>query len=267
MRTTEIEIPVKACIEVEVKTKGVFRWVALLGSWAFVAGLALLAMCCAPALSRIPAQPDQMSRAVELRVVCGSFANLLSDKPGKIGIAQGSGSGVVVGPHKILTASHVPTCNDTGDVSMTWARLGGAWVPVTVARSYMPERDIAELYVPVNTGFAPIAYRGSVMEHESLCAAFAFPMPHYDCGSFKGYREPVGGIEGILAIPVVAGNSGSGLFDRQGALVGIIAAQALCHVEVSITIDDEGQIVPEVDAVGGPDCDGYASMLGTVVQP
>lgn len=267
--------------EVSFKVRGPAFWITTalgaLNTVLIIFVLALL-MCCAPNLSRIPERTEQQSRAVELRVLCGSFTNIIETQSGSIEMKFAAGSGVIVGPHRILTAAHVPACSD-GRVGIVWARLGatvvdlGKWTPVSVDHYYTPDRDIASLYVEPDTGYGPIEFRDSVLEHESVCASFAYPTRHYDCGPFKRYITPMEGTNAILGIAVVGGNSGSGLFDRGGRLVGIITAETLCNIEVTLVeipvpgLDGETMQVPEVKQVGGPNCDGMAGMLDGRVRP
>ncbi len=249
------------------KVRGTFPWLALVGTWIVALTIAVIATCgCVRPFDTIPTRDAQMSRAVQLNVICGNFDAMFTADKLKLG--GQSGSGVIVGPHRILTAAHVPSCEKKGHAAIMFAKLGGSWRFVTLERSYKPNRDIASVYVEQDTGFPPIAFRSSVMTNENVCAAFAFPVAHYDCGAFERYIPPEEGVNSELAIPVVPGNSGSGLFDREGDLVGIIAAQRLCHTNVTITFNaGTGDVGVETEPIGGPDCDGMASMLDGEVTP
>lgn len=253
---------------------------ALLVGYITIMVMLVLTTCCVVSnLQRVPRAADQMTRAVELRVTCVKTGTVIAAKyEHDIAFeASKAGSGVIVGQRRILTARHVVNCEDEKLTPIIHAKLSEEWVPVSIARLYTPTRDIAALYLDRDTGFDTIAFRAHVREGESVCAAFAFPKPHYDCGMFKGYVE--GQHNGALGIPAVSGNSGSGLFDRQGNLVGLVTAQRLCNATVIVTVipvpaiaEDgtltfEPLVFAEPTFVGGPECDSYADMLGTDVQP
>lgn len=132
------------------------------------------------------------------------------------------GSGVVVGPRHVLTASHVTACPFVPRVRITFA--DGSWRSVVVDREDA-ELDIARLEVsaalalPFSRPSTAAATRG-----DSACAMTSYPERGWSCGLVDEVATtgPGGITFGALT---KSGNSGSGLYDGVGRLTGIVIAK------------------------------------------
>lgn len=243
-----------------------FRYVALLGSWIVVLLIAMLTMCsCGNALPPIKqpehAQPrmvlEQERATVRIKTYCGV------------------GSGVLVAPDEVLTAWHVVTCTvkdykglpvkrrapklviDTkdadGDTTYTGAVIA-ADVPRDLAR--------VKLSAPVALFIEPPTYaHARESDEERTCIAHAEPEFGRTCGYVEDtdYPDPRTAI--TFSTPVWFGNSGSGVYDADGNLVGIVTAMRWC--------DKAAQALWELFRLPPMyHCGGYAAHLaGSAVMP
>lgn len=143
---------------------------------------------------------EQEGRAVYIRVRCGASI-------------YGS-SGVAIGGTRVMTAAHSIPC--WGQIWVTTKSGVTLWATVAgVNRA----NDIATLNVKGLT--APkIALGKSPRSGDTICAATAHPDRGRICGSvaYVKHKGPGAIISGMA---VVSGNSGSGVYDMQGGLVGI----------------------------------------------
>lgn len=150
---------------------------------------------------RIGEIKDQQSRAVALRVLCGKKV--------------WSGSGVIFDDDLILTAKHVVTCNNKTRAVMICDRVGRCTTASRAATS--GSHDIALL--KSTRKFDVKRQRVSEFTGKTLCLSPGMPTRVRTCG--KLVRNSGGTI--LHTTRVYAGNSGSGLYSRDGALVGIIS--------------------------------------------
>ena len=158
----------------------------------------------------------QESAAVRIDVFCFG-----SDPfSGNFTARMSGGSGVVVNPRTIFTAHHVVNCELTGLIRATTA--SGRRVHLHVDRTW-PDDDVARLVVsgqdqlPVHS-----VLRGSTPDaNDPVCSAVGAPFRGRFCGAFD---RDVGTRAGNLRFNglVWKGNSGSGLYDDCGRLVGIV---------------------------------------------
>lgn len=126
------------------------------------------------------------------------------------------GSGVAEGPRLVLTAAHVVPCGRAASVVLTLAdgRKVPAYVSVTLDRE-----DLAIL-LPT-TDVADVRLRLAPARPGPACFAAAAPARGVHCGRIERvYRD------GVIVHTATTrrGNSGAGLFDATGALVGIVTA-------------------------------------------
>lgn len=136
------------------------------------------------------------------------------------GLADGAGSGTAIGPRTILTADHVVAkCN------------GGAFVVisdrnvmrrVTVGVRY-PGQDQAELILvdgmPENPVWARRDCRAPRLGERTLVYVGDGDIPMY----FKElFISGLSDTHVLLSGHVVGGNSGGGLFDTDGCMIGVV---------------------------------------------
>jgi serine protease Do len=138
----------------------------------------------------------------------------------------GSGSGVVVSPHHVLTAAHVTlVCKDS---QFEIEIADGTRFAATVDKSW-PEIDIARLKVEETLKQTPITRIGGALEEEDvICFHSGSPSRDIRCGQVENV-EPFGLGNVRHSAIVEPGNSGSPVFDRQGRLVGIITHYRKCN--------------------------------------
>ena len=137
--------------------------------------------------------------------------------------ACGQGSGVIVAPDRILTARHVIACKVgplemIPDTSVLITLPGGTERRARVEVSL--DVDIARLRVEGSLlGVEPRL--GRVVPDARVCAATAYPMRGLSCGHVtRDEHDAIGGI--AFTANVEPGNSGSGLYDEHGRLIGIV---------------------------------------------
>lgn len=190
-----------------------------------LAVLALVLLGCCPTTQPAPAAPSpstvvnvEYQRAVRVDVDCG------------LGLTP-NGTGVRVGGHTVLTALHVVQC-DVKSVAVVdqdgksyEAKVQGA-APFDVAR--LEAKDLPAL---------PQLEIGSVDVGSRACAAVYLPERGRRCGEVWPNIE--GQDSGWMHVDFVAehGNSGAGVWDEEGRLVGI-----LVHLRWCKGTEDNGQV-------------------------
>jgi S1-C subfamily serine protease len=193
------------------------------GSYGFLAGLMVLLLaafanagCMREARGREAAVAFESTVLIDIMCV---------DEQG--GGYTSNGSGVIVNDSTIFTAAHVATDPD-GYVCMRRATMvNGKSYPLApgVVRK---DRDLASLKLilqkfdptwPVVFGVAP-AFGTTV------CAMTAYPRWLWKCGEVQTREQPPGDIS--VTIVVEGGNSGSGVYDTRGRLVGLVTHRWSC---------------------------------------
>ncbi len=136
------------------------------------------------------------------------------------------GSGVIVGSHTILTAAHVVQ-DPPGARCMRIARMANGSEYLVVPHKAIPGFDLASLtsvepFLPTY----PIVYGPPPAFGERVCSMTAFPRYLWRCGEVQQHKKPPGDL--AHTITTEGGNSGSGVYDMRGALVGIITHRWTC---------------------------------------
>lgn len=189
--------------------------------------LTMLATCggCVRSLGPDARSPDDVrALTVQVSIVCDNFP------PG----AEAWGSGVVVGPNMVLTAAHVVDC--TLKHPLTGAVLSGgkptrilASQPDKIGRRLRlivadTSRDLARLRIADDGefyGFAPFE-TARARPGDAVCVSIGVPKRDVRCGVVDERFTTAEGHDLYLNIPAEQGNSGSGVYDRRGRVVGII---------------------------------------------
>lgn len=145
----------------------------------------------------------------------------------------GFGSGVVIAPNRVLTAAHVVRCrvmpelNVTYDASAVVLDAGSGEVVARVVR-YDEGADIAVLEADVSRFYSPTPIGPVPNIGDQVCASTG-SMPYYalKCGIVQPrYTSTDGDIN--FFTPIEPGNSGSGVYDYRGRLVGIVTRYGKC---------------------------------------
>lgn len=159
--------------------------------------------------------------AVEIEAVCvkGSTAE---------GMLVGwHGSGVVVSRTRVLTANHVANMRDMTCVFQTKTIDGRTRMMQPLAA--MPSLDLASLELvdgekPFDA--SPVAY-GKVPEvGDRVCAATGNPWRGHKCGEVQLPGNLPGDVQFLIIVE--PGNSGSGVYNDAGELIGIVTHKFTC---------------------------------------
>lgn len=154
------------------------------------------------------------------------------------GVSLSMGSGVLIDRRYVLTANHVVECQ--GAAAITVSLRDGFTMKAVVDRMSAID-DIARLDLRVEIDATPTVIGPRPRLGEQVCVASAVPYRAWRCGLVEDLDDAPGDIDhtGI----VEPGNSGSGVYDDRGRLVGITTHFRTCM---------NGQI-----------CGGSATSLGS----
>ena len=158
---------------------------------------------------------EQDAAAVKISVGCKSP---LGAEWGQIG------SGVVIGPHHVLTAMHVLVCEGGETISATV--IQGETKLEAKVEAVAPGADIARLEFEGTVSMRRYPRVGTPRAAGWVCLSAAHPKVERKCGR----TSTVSGAIRHSAI-VVPGNSGSGLYDDRGYLVGIAVRWVGCRAD------------------------------------
>lgn len=140
---------------------------------------------------------------------------------------QASGSGVIVSPTQILTATHVVEwCPDPELIAIPPGGFGRRMRVEMVSTL----TDVARLRIADDGSFSDVRPLeiAAVVDGSRVCAALADPYHQRRCG-FVEDRRPDMDDDLTFSAPIEPGNSGSGLYDSRGRLVGIVTAKTREH--------------------------------------
>lgn len=136
---------------------------------------------------------------------------------------EGYGSGVIVDSHTILTVAHVAYDED---ICMYTALMPNQTTYVLMRGEILSDPDLATMksltpFAPTyEVAFAPMPGLG-----ETVCVQTAYPRWAFACGERQ--YSPADGAFAMSAL-IEPGNSGSGVYDGNGRLVGIITHLIRC---------------------------------------
>ncbi len=199
--------------------RNVFAWCSLFVLWS------LLVLCCAPrevapapprvenldtGVHRSP--PEQALAAVAVRRRCGD--------------GSGWGSGVAVGGRYVLTAAHVTACAQR-PLLLVYLAGGG----VREARVVRADK-LADLALIEAEGADLVVGRpaiGPVPPIDAwVCSVAAFPKAGWSCGQVSAVSGTASGADVTHGAEVRRGNSGAGVYDGAGRLVGVTVTMVSC---------------------------------------
>lgn len=154
----------------------------------------------------------------------------------------GGGSGSTVSDHQVVTARHVAICDDGSVALMTVETIDGA-IRIAQVERWGPEgTDVVLLRIPeVEPRFKrwlTVSTRKPLVGEE-LCwigrDSSSFP-PLKQCGPFEGTYSGVTDEYNIISAHGVPGNSGSGIFDSGGRVLGVLS-RGSWHSALAFFID------------------------------
>lgn len=173
--------------------------------------------------TRTPDQQDESAVRIESACVAGDvFAG-----GGTLKVEGKYGSGVVLATDTVLTVAHVVACDGARIVHVV--TKSGVKYEAQVAH-FDASRDYARLRV---RGLAAVgtARIGSYVQGEEACIAAAHPYRGRACGKFlrRDWIELGNGTVDLwTSARVVPGNSGSGIYNAAGELVGLATNKIPC---------------------------------------
>ena len=189
---------------------------------------------------------EQAALAVEIVAVC------TYEGGGKREVLFFRGSAVLVAPDTALTAWHVVNCTlapqdpkrrRVGFLDGVTGKLPGGEQRTWTVEAVVPRSDIARLHL--DGAPYPLAVRQEIAPPgqefiDDVCFEPAWPERKRSCGVIRDrFNPPPGNLR--HAAPTVSGNSGAGVYDTRGQLVGIVTQQANWRVEgTDLVLPDGG---------------------------
>lgn len=196
-----------------------WAWGFLFGAAFWIAVMTVLT-CGACELRGRPAlraENAQVDAAVMLTTVCVETSPFGPE----FHIRKWFGSGVIVGPRRVLTADHVAACPIAGMLQVTTS--DGRERRIFVDREW-PKTDVARLELAPGDSFGDFTPPRVGEPAGEICSRVAFPERTSHCGAFEAYREDHPDASVQFAAIVAKGNSGAGAYDSSGRLVGIVTS-------------------------------------------
>lgn len=134
------------------------------------------------------------------------------------------GSGVIVSPRVALTAAHVVRCNGDTHAAIVVRYPGGEVKARAVLLDLDGDVARLELAGPLRVEPARIGPPPDI--DDRVCLVASVPARGRRCGVVERYAAPPGNVRhDALTLP---GNSGSGVYDEAGRLVGIVTHYSRC---------------------------------------
>lgn len=199
-------------------------------SWGLLAGLivwlvALVATCSSCAATQMHAAsgakrtpPQQLASTYFVQTLC-----LRVDGSG----SMHGGSAVAVDGHHLLTAQHVIACNEGGMAVIRVSTEDGRFFEARVQQEWNM-KDVAQLYTQMELpGVSPVGF-STPRVGEAVCAHVAYPAFGAHCGDVVSISPERLNADIEVAIPIEHGNSGGGVYDSAGMLVGIVTNLVPC---------------------------------------
>jgi S1-C subfamily serine protease len=178
---------------------------------------ALLVSCGPRAGVKTPLIPSEVQRhaTVAIYVTCVDIGGNLFSK---------GGSGVITGKHTILTANHVVECSGMSAIFVE--TLGGALFEMQVVVQ-MDEYDLAKLVSEETLPWQVLRIGPQPQPGDVVCHESAIPTRARKCGTVRHVSEEPSNRDIRHTAQSESGNSGSGMFDSRGRLIGIVTMKRM----------------------------------------
>lgn len=187
----------------------------LAGALVFLLGLLVSqAACCLQKQTRTAHVFESYERVVLIQATC-----LQPDMQ----VVAGFGTGVIVGPDRILTAAHMTMPGMMCAFEITAQDGKPRMVKPKVV---LEDVDLASMVIASGEPFnvTSVLYGTKPLLGTTVCSTSAWPSLTRKCGEVLPYTKAKGG-DLRMFIVVEPGNSGSGLYDEDGRLIGIVTAR------------------------------------------
>lgn len=245
-----------------------FKYVTAIGTWITALLVTfMLTMCsaCGAAFMR-PGTTRTVLNQDAATVSIDKWCVVATETGGKIELS-GGGSGVAIDDTHVLTAYHVTTCtNKLATANFYITTSDGRTLYATVTKT-APDNDIALLTLKDGSlGVEPVQISGPI-KGDDVCVSPAKPNRNHKCGVVKSIKSYKWGGNIRTSINIRHGNSGSGVYNSKGRLVGIAVSlewctpfdEALYDLGVA-TNNEETKALAET-------CSGNASTIPRSVLP
>lgn len=182
----------------------------------------LIAACTGTRWTRPSLRPHlvQQEAAVTVKVWCDNLDE------GEFGELK-AGSGVIVDSRHVITAEHVVRCDKSPVVRVV---LTDGTANLMKVSRLDPGADLAILELLEAGEFKTKSVRpivGKARVKDYVCSAVAFPKWRWNCGQINTiFAMPYSDV--MFDAETVQGNSGSGLYNSRGQLIGIVTSKVKC---------------------------------------
>jgi S1-C subfamily serine protease len=196
-------------------------WGWLAGLLVLLLGLAANASCAHTSVLTSRGVVSRYVEAVEIEAMC------IQGTTTEGALVGWHGSGVIVSSTRVLTANHVVATRGMMCVFQVTSYDGAERLAMPAV--VLPDFDLASLklienekpFVPSPVGYGRVPDVG-----DTVCAATGNPWRGHKCAEVQPHGNLPGDIQ--MLIIVEPGNSGSGLYNTDGELVGIVTHRFSC---------------------------------------
>lgn len=232
-----------------------FRYVATIGTWITAILIALLVTCsaCAPRPTVI-AHPRSALAQFDAATLIEKRCVLFEENAGKI-FDHATGTGIVVDATHVLTAAHVVSCTDDKKpepraTPVVRIEHKGLVYYARIAR-VDTANDTALLVLNQDTLIGDDVQLGTPKVGDAVCASVFVPKREQKCGVITGITAR----EISTTLAVRPGNSGAGLYNQRGELVGVVRAVLWCSMFDALlyNFEDTRDLAES--------CDGVAAII------
>ncbi len=210
------------------------RLFSVIGSWLVLIALAMFCTCCGRSSgSTLPethaSAPRTLEQAAEsaVRVERACVDGDAFSGARTLNVQMGIGSGVVIATGSVITVAHVVECDGVALIHVVTA--SGTKYPATVL-VIDKSRDYARLRVPgLHAVSSAVFAKASV--GDDVCTFTAWPYVGKSCGKItkiEWQRVENGIVDLWSTARTVPGNSGSGMYNARGELVGLASNKLPC---------------------------------------
>lgn len=138
----------------------------------------------------------------------------------------GSCSGVVVSKGLVLTAGHCVIANEEDNATLPLFVVRDGWVYPTKVVKVDYQKDIALIAADIDCPCAPVSQFKPVADEKLYVVGYPYgrEINNTQIVTEGHYQGQMKNGDYITTVPAAPGNSGGGLFNQYGELVGILVA-------------------------------------------